>query len=220
MSWTNQIDKVTSKAHNTLNFLRRNMYACPPETKELAFKTLVRPILEYGASCWDPHLTGRIGQIEKVQRKAARFVTGNWRYTSSVSEMLKELQWQSLQERRLVRRLTLLYQAHHHLFAIDIPSYVTLSTRPSPRRHPIQYITIPAKTSVYGYSYWPRTIQSWNVIPSDIIQKPSAASFKEALTQSLSTGVLRVVNDRAITSRILSPAARRETPGCSTVLLF
>ena len=39
---------------NALGFLRRNLYACPQEVKEAAYKGLVRPVLEYGSSVWDP----------------------------------------------------------------------------------------------------------------------------------------------------------------------
>ena len=39
---------------STLGFLRRNLYSCPQEVKEAAYKGLVRPVLDYGSSVWDP----------------------------------------------------------------------------------------------------------------------------------------------------------------------
>jgi hypothetical protein len=42
-------------------------------TKSLAYTTLVRPILEYGAACWDPYREGQIHALYRVQRKAAKF---------------------------------------------------------------------------------------------------------------------------------------------------
>ena len=35
--------------------------------------SLVRPILEYGAACWDPYREGQIGALDRVQKKAAKF---------------------------------------------------------------------------------------------------------------------------------------------------
>ena len=35
----------------------------------------MRPILEYGSSVWDPYYEGLIEDLEKVQKRAARFVT-------------------------------------------------------------------------------------------------------------------------------------------------
>ena len=39
----------------TLGFLRRNLALAPRHTKEVAYKTLVRPQLEYAAPIWHPH---------------------------------------------------------------------------------------------------------------------------------------------------------------------
>jgi hypothetical protein len=35
--------------------------------------SLVRPILEYGAACWDPHREGQISALDRMQKKAAKF---------------------------------------------------------------------------------------------------------------------------------------------------
>jgi hypothetical protein len=41
--------------------------------KSLAYTSLLRPILEFGASCWDPHREGQINTLHHVQKKAAKF---------------------------------------------------------------------------------------------------------------------------------------------------
>ena len=46
--------------------------------KETAYKTLVRPILEYACSVWDPQSKKNIGILENVQHKAARFDLHNY----------------------------------------------------------------------------------------------------------------------------------------------
>jgi len=50
--------------------------------KSLAYMSLVRPILEYGAVCWDPHREGQISALDRVQKKAAKFAhhtnSSNW----------------------------------------------------------------------------------------------------------------------------------------------
>jgi hypothetical protein len=48
----------------------------------LAYMSLVRPILEYGAACWDPYKEGQISALDRVQKKAAKFAhhtnNSNW----------------------------------------------------------------------------------------------------------------------------------------------
>ena len=89
-----------SKATKTLGFFRSNLAFAPRCTKEVAYKTLVRPKLEYAAPIWSPHSKLQINQIEKVQRTTARWTCRRWRNTSSVGEMLDELEWPSLEDRR------------------------------------------------------------------------------------------------------------------------
>ena len=42
-------------------------------TKSTAYKSLVRPILEYGAACWDPYRECQINTLDCVQNKVAKF---------------------------------------------------------------------------------------------------------------------------------------------------
>ena len=51
--------------------------------------------MEYAATVWDPHTTENIKKVEAVQRRAARFVTGDYRYTSSVTAMTESLSWEN-----------------------------------------------------------------------------------------------------------------------------
>ena len=47
------VSNVCTKANRTLGFLRRNLYSCPQEVKEAAYKGLVHPVLDYGSSVWE-----------------------------------------------------------------------------------------------------------------------------------------------------------------------
>jgi hypothetical protein len=42
-------------------------------TKSLAYTSVVRQILGYGASCWDPYREGQINVFDRVQKIAAKF---------------------------------------------------------------------------------------------------------------------------------------------------
>ena len=72
---------------------KKNLTFAPRSTKEVAYKTLVRPNLEYAAPILSPHSKVQINQIEKAQRTAARWTCKRWQNTSSVSEMLDEIEW-------------------------------------------------------------------------------------------------------------------------------
>ena len=78
---------MCAKANRTLGFLRRNLYQCPQDVKGAVYKGLVRSVLEYDNCIWDPHVVLQ-EEIEKVQNKAARFVTSNYYFeTGRITEI-------------------------------------------------------------------------------------------------------------------------------------
>ena len=48
------VSNVCTKAYRNLGFLRRNLHSYPQEVKEAVYKGLVRLVLDYGRSVWDP----------------------------------------------------------------------------------------------------------------------------------------------------------------------
>jgi hypothetical protein len=78
-AWRKHVEATSSKALRTLGFLRRNFRGCNKSLREQTYTTMVRPILEYASAAWDPYTCDQINQLDKVQRRAARFVSNNYR---------------------------------------------------------------------------------------------------------------------------------------------
>jgi len=69
--------------------------------KRLAYMALVRPILEYGAVCWDPYREGQVSDLNRVQKRAAKFANN-----------INELGWETLAQQRLIARTYALFKAY------------------------------------------------------------------------------------------------------------
>ena len=108
-----------------MGFLRCNLTLAPRHTKEVAFKTLVRPQLEYEAPIWHPFHDTQIAQVEKVQRTAARWTCRRWRNTSSFGDMLDELEWPFLEALRKQSSLAFFYKIHSGTVSFDKDKYLT-----------------------------------------------------------------------------------------------
>ena len=54
LSWNTHVNNITSTAYKTLGFVKRNVNTTKQSVRELAYKTLVRPQLEYASSVWSP----------------------------------------------------------------------------------------------------------------------------------------------------------------------
>ena len=183
MSFSPHIQKISAKATRMLNFIRRNLYNCSKEIKSRAYLTLVRPILEYASPVWDPHLVKDRDQIEKVQRAAARWVSSDYRWSSSVTSMLNLLSWPTLHLRRKISKLQIFYKAIHTLTALPIPDYFNHVTRFTRNYHSLHYILPSSNSDSYKFSFFPSTIQAWNNLPTSVTESDSMQLFITNLNQ-------------------------------------
>ena len=133
--------------------------------KEAAYKGRVRPVLEYGSSVWDPHTHGLQEELEKIQNRAARFVTGNYVFeTGSMTGILGQLKWESLKKRRKDSRLRLLYKGLKGKARIPTDDLIPKNMRC--RNHHSLAFQIP---SAHYRSFFPQTIRDWNDLPDSLI---------------------------------------------------
>ena len=118
------VSKISCIATKTMGFLRHNLALARRHTKEVAYKTLVRPQLEYAAPVWHHYHETRLAQVEKVQRTAARWTCRRWRNTSYVGDMLDELEWPSLEAHREQSSLNFFYKIHSGTVSLDKDKYL------------------------------------------------------------------------------------------------
>ncbi|KAJ8036585.1 hypothetical protein HOLleu_20604 [Holothuria leucospilota] len=69
-------------------------------------------------------LYDKVKKYENVQRRAARFIFNNYSRQSSVSEMLKDLKWDSLETRRFRARLVVMYKETHGLLPSNVRNHL------------------------------------------------------------------------------------------------
>ena len=152
------VSNVCTKANRTLGFLRPNLYACPQEVKEAAYKGLVHPVLEYSGSVWDPLGEGFQNELEKVQNQVARFVTGNYNFeTGRMTDILEHLKWESLKKRRTDSKLILLYKGLKGEASIPTDDLIPLA-RSCRNDHSMAYQVPTANTNIYKCSFFPRQL--------------------------------------------------------------
>ena len=138
--------------------------------------------MEYACIILDPVTQKKRRELEMVQRRAACFVTGDYRSTSSVTQMLKALQWTELQQRRKRAKVIMLYRIVNHLVAISpepylIPRGVALTTRGHDTRFLLPYSRIQS----HQQSFFPSAIRLWNELLTAVVTASTLEGFKDSL---------------------------------------
>ena len=157
------------------------MGRCTTKPKSTAYTTLVRPVLEYASPVWDSQLITITGDIEEIQRRAARFAYSCYQDNSSgcVTNLLNSFQWEPLQQRRWKQTLLMCYKIYHQLFAVEPANYYTAGDFRTRGNHRLGQTR--AKKDTYQHSIFPRSIREWNRVPSSVVDDGSIAEFKVRL---------------------------------------
>ena len=97
LSWSNHASQVSVKANQNIVFIKRNLKGSPQELKRLAYITFVRSGMEYASPMWDPNTSKDHAALERVQRRAARWIISSYDRTS-VTNLLRQLNLEPLEK--------------------------------------------------------------------------------------------------------------------------
>ena len=175
--------KKLNKANSVLGLIQHNPKLANRDPKELAYTSLVRSILEYSSTLWDPFYQKDIDRLERVQRRAARFVFNDYKPLSSVTSMVSQLGWKPLAERRREHRLSLLYKIINGLVAIPADTHLHFNTR-NTRISNSKSLQLPICTTDTYKHFFPATIRDWNLLPDYIVNCKNLSPFKKTISKS------------------------------------
>ena len=121
-------------------------------------------------------------EFRERQRDSAQ---GNYNPYASVTEMLQELNWETLATKRKTARLSFIYKLYHNLMDFSVEAHLKPNNeRRTCGSHAFKFIVRRAKKDAFKFSFFPRTINEWNSLPEDIVNSKSLYSFKSKLVNS------------------------------------
>ena len=146
------INQITMKTNKSLKFIKRNIHTNYPKLKESAYKTYVRPLVEYAASVWDPWQKN-INKNEMIQHRAIRYIFNNYSFTSSVSNMLSRLNLPTLEKRRQISSSFCFTKSNitYNVVYIPFPGNIQSSMRS-------RYTFPRSRINIHRYSFFPELL--------------------------------------------------------------
>ena len=165
--WVSHYNKISAKAYQKLGLLKRTFSSSNSvETKKQLYISLVKSQLLYGSLLWRPMLIKDILSLEKIQRRATKFILGQGLSLLTYKERLVKL-----------NLLPLMY----HLELADIMFYVNSYKNRSPRFNISDYVTPTtgytrssvnhslnhtySRTNNLRHFYYNRLPRLWNSLP-------------------------------------------------------
>ena len=146
--------------------------------KSRAYQALVRPQLEHTAESWNPCNITTADCLERIQRAASRFVHHDYRYATSVNNLINILGWNRHHTMRLVSQLTMFHKIHYHLVKIQIPQLISPATFIGKHDHQLKYGIPVDTTDSYKFSFYSRSIRPWNQLASTAVFAALPAAFQ------------------------------------------
>jgi len=181
LAWGKHIQNISSKASSTLGFLKRNLSNCPKRLREQAYVSLIRTRLEYCSAIWDPHLAKDIASLENIQRRAARFTLRDYNRYTSVTSLLKDLNWAPLKDRRRNIRLSLLFKIVKGRVSVQKEDALIPADGRTRRSNRFKFRHLKTKTDTFKFSFFPRTLPEWNILPESCVEADTVAAFQARL---------------------------------------
>ena len=190
MSWSRHIKETVAKANRTLGLVKRTCKDTHDQrVRKLLFCALVRPILEYASSLWSPYTIKHKKLVENVQRRATKFIL-DYPQDLTYADRLAKIKILPLEFRRDISDLCLLFKSRTGAITTDVNKYIcTFEPGYQSRNYDKNNynLIIKHKQDYFRNSFFIRTVELWNTLPSHVKSSNSLSIFKSHLHKLYST---------------------------------
>ena len=178
LNFKKHIAQATAKANRTLGIVRRSFDHLSDETFVQLYKSLVRPMVEYGHSVWSPSQKTLMQEVENVQKRATKLI-GRLK-NKPYPDRLRELKLPSLRFRRLRGDMIDTFKYITGIYDTTRPHLDTYTGR-EVRGHSLKLSKHQVRLKVRSGFFAERIVSHWNSLPEAVVTATSVNMFKNRL---------------------------------------
>ena len=178
LTFKNHVEKAAAKANRTLGIIRRTFEHLSDRTFVQLYKTMVRPILEYGHSVWHPSQKTLQKEIEDVQRRATKLISRL--KDKPYSERLKTLRLPSLEYRRHRGDMIDTYKYLSGIYQTSRPK-LELHRGRETRGNSLKLAKHRSRLQTRSSYFSQRIVSLWNSLPETVTEASNVNIFKSRL---------------------------------------
>ena len=184
LTFDQHIENLCTKLSQRIAVLQNIRHSLPLDQRKLYYNAMIKQTMLYASTVWTSCSAENLQRVFKLQKRSARVILNADTKANSV-QLFRELDWVPFYHEANVNRLSMVYKR----LSGDCPSYLShmsirnadINERSS--RHGLLNLVCPRfkRESEGGRSFTVSTTRLWNMIPSNIRNKPSLVSFKKAM---------------------------------------
>ena len=189
MSWEKHVECICSKVSAGIGAMRRLKPFVPLSTLKMLYNAIIQPYFDYCSPLWDNCGIGLKDKLQKFQNRAAKVITGAT-YDIRSSDILENLNWKPLEERRNHLKSTYIYKILNGHTALNIKEAFRFNNE-----RDIAYylrsreidLALPLPKKEFGKKrFCYNGASHWNNLPYEAKSAESLSSFKTILRQRMS----------------------------------
>jgi hypothetical protein len=188
LSFQKHIQEIVTATYRRTGMIFRCFKSRDADFLKQMFIAFCRPKLEFNCCVWSPHHLGLISQIENVQRRYTKRIPDlqNLPY----AERLKRLGMESLEYRRLISDLCMVYSICYGLVDLSFSEFFVYANGRT-RGHNLKLAHPYARTDTRKFFFANRVVPVWNQLTSEVVNAVSLNSFKKLIRQVDLSGFLK-----------------------------
>jgi ribonucleases P/MRP protein subunit RPP40 len=182
-----QCSEAARKANAVLGQISRSFHYRDKNVFMKLYKSHVRSHLEFSVPAWSPWTEADKLVLENVQKRAVRMVSG---LSGSYEENLKDLNLQSLEDRRLRYDMIQTYKIIKEIDAVQPSTWFNLAGDNPTRRtrltdNPINILPSRSRLEIRNNFFSQRVPELWNNLPESLKNSRNLTIFKRDLTKHM-----------------------------------
>ena len=175
LKFDKHVSLTVNRANRLIGLIKRAFSYLEEETLLVLYKSLIKPILDYGNIIWFPTLKKDIRAVENVQRRLTRLLPEL--FYLSYEERFKKLKLATLHYRRHRMDLTQVFKIISNIDDIQMDGLFEISDSQT-LGHNKKLKKPRALKSFRMNSFCVRVVNRWNDLTEDIVSSSSVLSFK------------------------------------------
>jgi len=189
LTWTEHVSKLCSKLAPKVGILRRLRHVISTDCLKMIYQSTVQSLIDYCITVWGFSSNRNLDLVQRLQNRAARIILGNYSREVRGIDLVKDLGWFNVRQRRDYFTGILVYKALNGLsteYMSDLFTYVRDVNLCNTRSASDNTLTIPkVNKHVFSQSIQVSGPRTWNRVPSEVRTSNSLCSFKTSLSNYL-----------------------------------